>query len=206
MRRSRFALASLVMLLMVVLPQAANGKEGFRLRVVTPSGKVGWVRGSAADAWWQDYETPGKRGCPCTSADAAARYARTLFKRFTTPGHYWPVAYTAWLLSAPNGSMLYYPPTRTYGTPGVVLTPAAQGSHGRRWDHWQIASPRMQNILRLALQKGTITTYSSSSAFPTGWAIGGGLGALLLAGLLLGAWRRPNLSARLRTSRFRLSS
>src|SRR6266705_2308564 len=117
MRRSSFALALLVALLALVLPQAVSAKEGFPLRVVTPSGNVGWVRGS--------------------SADAAARYARKLFKRFTAPGHYWPVAYTAWLLSAEDGSMLYYPPTPLpYGTPGVVLTPAAQGGHGRRWDHW----------------------------------------------------------------------
>ena len=107
--------------------------------------------------------------------------------------------------------MLYYPPTPLpYGTPGVVLTPAAQGAHRRRWDHWQVASPRMQNILRLALQKGTVTTYSGSSAFPTGWAVGGGLGAVLLACLILGVWRRPDLperlADRLRRSRYRLSS
>jgi hypothetical protein len=193
MRRSSFAFALVVALLVLLLPQAASAKEGFAIRVVTPSGKVGWVRGQAADAWWHDYDKPGKRGCSCTSADAAARYARKLFKRFTTPGHYWPVAYTAWLLSAESGSMLYYPPTPLpYGTPGVVLTPAAQGANGRRWDHWEIASPRMQNILRLALRTGTVTTYGGSSAFPTGWAVGGGLGAVLLAGLILGAWRRQD--------------
>ena len=206
MRRSLFALAFLVALLVLLLPQAASAKAGFPVRVVTPSGWVGWVRGPAADAWWHDYDSPGKRGCSCTSADAAARYARRLFKRLTAPGHYWPVAYTAWLLSAPTGSMLYYPPTRTHATPGVVLTPAAQSSHGRRWDHWQVASSRMQSILRLALHKGTVTRYSGSSGFPTGWTVGGGLGTLLLAVLILATRRRLDLSARFRPSRYRLSS
>jgi hypothetical protein len=64
----------------------------------------------------------------------------------------------------------------------------------------------MQNILQLALRKGTITTYRGSSAFPTGWAVGGGLGAVLLAGLILGAWRRPErVPERLRHPRYRLS-
>ncbi|HJU37072.1 MAG TPA: hypothetical protein VJ716_06620 [Gaiellaceae bacterium] len=210
MRSPRFVLALLAAVLLLALPQTASAKEGFPLRVVTPSGKVGWVRGSAADAWWHDYDTPGKRGCSCTSAGAAARYASGLFRHLTTPGHYWPGAYTAWLLSAPNGSMLYYPPTRAYGTHGVVLTPAAQGSHGRRWDHWQMASPRMENILRLALRKGTLTSYGAPSGFPAGWWLGGGLGALLLAGLILGGWRRLDLSdrvgARVRHVRYRLSS
>src|SRR5437660_3003190 len=48
--------------------------------------------------------------------------------------------------------------------------------------------------------------YGSSSAFPTGWAIGGGLGAILLAGVILAAWRRPRLleglADRLRHPRF----
>lgn len=37
----------------------------------------------------------------------------------------------------------------------------------------------------------------SSSAFPTGWAVGGGLGVVLVAALSLGAWRRQDLRERL---------
>jgi hypothetical protein len=87
--------------------------------------------------------------------------------------------------------MLYYPPTN--GAPGVVFTPAVVGSHGRRWDDWDVASPRMHRILNRAVQLGTVTTDTGSSAFPTGWAIGGGIGAAVLAGLILSTRRRPRL-------------
>ena len=210
MRRSHFALALVVALLALVLPQLASAKESvYSFRVVTPSGKVGWVRGAAAKAWWVDYGKQASRGCSCASPDAAARYARNLLNRYSTHLQRWPAALEAWLLVSPNrGSLLYYPPNpHTWGTPiGVVVAPATHSGNGRSWDDWQVASKRMQNILQLALRKGTITTYRGSSAFPTGWAVGGGLGAVLLAGLILGAWRRPErVPERLRHPRYRLS-
>jgi hypothetical protein len=49
----------------------------------------------------------------------------------------------------------------------------------------------------------------SSSAFPTGWAAGGGVAAVLFASLILSAWRRPPLLERLHSrqlrSRYRVS-
>lgn len=195
-------------LLLLAMPQAAGAKDLEPLHVVTPSGKVGWVRGAAAKAWWRDYDSAaGRRGCSCNSADAMARYANKLFT--SGPFSHWRGTWVKpWLLVPTVGdSMLYYPPTN--GAPGVVFTPAVVGSHGRRWDDWDIASPRMQKILERALQIGTVTTYTGSSAFPTGWAIGGALGAVLLAGLILGVWRRPDVPARLahrlRHSRYRLA-
>jgi hypothetical protein len=210
MRRSSFALALLVAMVVLVLPQVANAKEGvYSFRVITPSGKVGWVRGTAAKTWWVDYGKQANRGCSCASPDSAARFARNLLNRYSTHLQHWPAALEAWLLVSPNlGSLLYYPPNpHTWGTPiGLVLAPATHSGNGRRWDDWQVASTQMQNILRLALQKGTIITYSGSSAFPTGWALGGGLGAVLLAGLILGAWRRPErVAEHLRHSRYRFS-
>jgi hypothetical protein len=45
----------------------------------------------------------------------------------------------------------------------------------------------------------TVTVrYGRSSAFPTGWAAGGGVGTVLLAGMIFAAWRRrPHLLQRL---------
>lgn len=210
MRRSHFAVALFVATLMLAVPQAASAKEGFySFRVITPSGKVGWVRGAAAKTWWQDYGTQARHGCSCASPDAAARFAQSLLKRYSTHLQNWPVALAAWLLVSPSrGTLLYYPPNpHTWGTPiGVLLAPATHSGNGRRWDDWQVASQRMQNILQLALRKGTITTYRGSSLFPSGWVVGSGLGAVLLAGVALGAWRRPGLGTRLRRSRYRLSS
>ena len=101
--------------------------------------------------------------------------------------------------------MLYYPPSRS--TPPYLVTPAAQGAHGLRWDDWHVVTPRMHRIMTAALKNGTVTSYTGgSTAFPTGWAVAGGIGAVLLAGLMVGAWRRPDLAARLRPSRYRLSS
>lgn len=197
-------------LLLLVMPQAASAKDLEPFRVVTPSGKVGWVRGAAAKAWWRDYESPaGRGGCSCNSPDATARYANKLFT--SGPFSHWGGRWVKpWLLVPTVGdseSMLYYPPTN--GARGVVFTPAVIGEHGRRWDDWDIASPRMQTILQHALQMGTVTTYTGSSAFPTGWTVGGALGAVLLAGLIFGAWRRPDLperlARRLRHSRYRLA-
>jgi len=210
MRRSHFALALLAAALLLVLPQTASAKEGaYAFRVITPSGKVGWVRGAAAKAWWVDYGKQAQRGCSCGSPDAAARYARNLLNQYSTHLQRWPAALEAWLLVSPNrGSLLYYPPNpNTWGTPiGVVLAPATHNGNGRSWDDWQVASKRMQNILQLALRNGTITKYRASSAFPSGWAVGGGLGAVLLAGSILGVGRRPErMVDRLRRSRYRLS-
>lgn len=193
-------------LILLAMPQAASAKGLEPFRVVTPSGKVGWVRGAAAKAWWRDYGSgAGRRGCSCNSADAMARYTNKLFTSgpFSRWGGVWV---KPWLLVPAGGdSMLYYPPTN--GASGVVFTPAVVGSRGRRWDDWDIASPRMQNILRLALRQGTVTTYSGSSAFPTGWVVGGGVGAVLIAGLILGVWRRSSwLAGRIKHSRYRLSS
>jgi hypothetical protein len=153
------------------------------------------VRGQAAEQWWHDYGTPGKRACACSSANAAAQYFRGLRRRFSTPMAVWPEGHTAWLLAAIShyGSMLYYPPTP--GIPGVVLTPV-QGPRAWRY-HWEIASPRMENILRLALRQGTVTSYGRSAASATIWVIAGGIGCVLLAALILGAWRRsPQLRLR----------
>jgi hypothetical protein len=209
MRRLHFALALLVAGLILVLPQTASAKEGlYAFRVITPSGKVGLVRGEAAKEWWVDYGKQAERGCSCASPDAAARYARNLLNRYSTHLKNWPTALAAWLLVSPNrGSLLYYPPNpKTWGTPiGVVLAPATHSGNGRSWDDWQVASKRMQTILQLALRQGTITNYRTSSVFPTGWAVGGGLGAVLLVGLILGAWRHPDIPTRLRHSRFRFA-
>jgi hypothetical protein len=37
----------------------------------------------------------------------------------------------------------------------------------------------------------TVTSDPGSDSFPTGWAVGGGLGGVLLVGVILSAWRRP---------------
>lgn len=207
MRRSCFAFALLVALLVPVLPQAASAKGFKAVRIVALSGKVGWIRGASARAWWADFEESHPGDCGCASADDAARFMYHLTGRwgsaFNSPDGSWP---TAMLVQAPHTiPMLYYPAGGK--APAYLLAPGESGAGGRHWDRFHVVTPRMQRIMTAALKKGTVSTYTGgSTTFPTGWAVGGGLGAVLLAGLILGAWRRPELAARLRPSRYRLSS
>jgi len=48
----------------------------------------------------------------------------------------------------------------------------------------------MQRLVTAALKQGTVSSYTGSTAFPTGWTVAGGLGAALLGILILSAWRR----------------
>ena len=206
-RRLCFAFALLVALLLLVLPQEASAKGLEPVRVVAESGKAGWIRGASAKAWWVDFYAAHAGDCSCASADDAARFMYQLTGRwgsaFSTPDGGWP---TAMLVQAPHMiPMLYYPAGGT--APAYLLAPGESGAGGRHWDRFHVVTARMQRIMTAALKKGTVTTYTGdSTAFPTGWALGGGLGAVFLAGLILGAWRRPDLARRLQRSRYRLSS
>jgi hypothetical protein len=147
MSRSRSALGALLLLsLVLVVPQAANAKGRESFRVVAPSGKVARVAGKAAEAWWHDYfsaSVENGRGCSCASSAAAARYAQKVARLWKR----WP--HPLLLIPATDASMLYYPPTGT--TPGYVLTPSALGTKTTRWDDWEVASARMEAIIRKAL-------------------------------------------------------
>jgi hypothetical protein len=205
MRRSRFAFPILA-LLVLVLPQAASAKGLEPVRVVAESGKAGWIRGASARAWWADFDASQPGDCGCASADDAARFMYHLTGRwgsaFNTPDGSWP---TAMLVQAPHLiPMLYYPAGGT--APAYLLVPGESGAGGRHWDRFHVVTARMQRIMTAALKKGTVSTYTGgSTAFPAGWAVGGGFGAVLLAGVILGAWRRPGLPSRLRHRRFRLA-
>jgi hypothetical protein len=209
MRGSRFALVLLVAVLVLVLPQAASAKGNEPIRIVAQSGKVGWIRGAAATAWWADYDTTHPGSCACDSAAAAAVFMSRLVHRwgsaFNDADGSWP---PAMLVQAGHTiPMLYYPAGGT--APPYLLAPGEIGRGGIQWDGWHVVTPRMQRLIAAALKKGSVSTYSGSTAFPTGWAVGGGLGAVLLVGLILGAWRRPDLperlAGRLRILGFRLT-
>lgn len=190
MRRLYFAI--LVALLVLVLPEAAGAKGLEPLRVVSLSGKVGWIRGVSARAWWTDYSAQHAGTCTCGSPSEAARFADRVMGRVdwrSYPDGGWAPAML--IQAGHTAPMLYYPASAS--TPPYLVTPAAQGAHGLRWDTWQVVTPRMQRIITAALKHGTVSTYTGSPAFPTGWAIGGGLGAVLLAASILGARRRPRL-------------
>lgn len=207
MRRLYFAVALLVFLALLVLPQAASAKGAEPIRIVAPSGKVGWIRGAAADAWWKDFDTSHAGSCVCNSPTEAAKFMYRLVRLWGPSVVHsdgsWP---TAMLVQGGHTiPMLYYPASgaaRPY-----LLAPGERGNH-IQWDVWHVVTPRMQTLMTAALKNGSVTTATGSAEFPTGWLVGG-LGAALLISLILGARRRlrvpERLAAQLSHSRHRVS-
>ena len=202
MRRSllAFGVVTAVLALALELPQTASAKESGPVRVVAESGKVGWIRGASARAWWTDLESAQPGSCVCNSTEAAAKFAGRLMTRARWAFHQdgdWPTG--VMLIQAGHSApSIYYPASRT--TPPYLVSPATLGAEPVRWDDWRVVTPRMQRIITAALAKGTVSAYRGpSSRFPTGWAAGAGVGVLLLA-LALVAWRR-RLVQRVRSER-----
>jgi hypothetical protein len=190
MRRSVFALALLVTAL--ALPQAASAKALGPIRVVAESGKVGWIRGAAAKAWWAemynfDPSAPLPAGAClslCDSPAAVSKFELHFLGKARWPFHEngdWP---TGMLLiqSGHRGPWLYYPASRT--TPPFLVSPGGNASGAgdtpARWDAWKLVTPRMERLIEAALKNGSAGTSTRSAGFPTGWVVAGVLGSLLL--------------------------
>ena len=159
------------------------------IRVVAESGKVGWIRAASARAWWADLYPSRPRAqagsCACDSPEAVAKFEQRFFGHARWKSHEdgsWP---TGMLLiqSGHSAAWFYYPASRT--TRPYMVAPGGVGKEHLRWDDWQVVTPRMQRIIAAALRNGSVSTYTGSAGFPTGWVVGGGLGGLLLAGLIL---------------------
>ena len=189
MRRARLAFALLVTVPILLLAPPASAKELGPIRVVAESGKVGWIRGASARAWWAElYPSRPRRqagSCPCDSPEAVAKFEQRVLGRARWKSHEdgsWP---TGMLLiqSGHSAAWLYYPASRT--TPPYMVAPGGLGAQHLRWDNWRVVTPRMERIIEAALRNGSVSTYTGSASFPTGWVVGGGIAGLLLAGLLL---------------------
>ena len=192
MRRTSFAFAVLVALVMLVLPQAASAKGLEPLRVVTLSGKVGWIRGASAKTWWTDYYGQPGDSCSCGSPNEVARFANRVMGHAdwkSYPDGSWAPAML--VQAGHTAPMLYYPASAS--TPPYLVTPADRGVNGLRWDTWTAVTPRMQKIMTAALKDGTVSTYTGSSAFPTAWTVGGGLAAVLIAAFTVRTRRHPRM-------------
>lgn len=200
MPRSLLALASVMAVLALALADEVTAKDSGPVRVVSESGKVGWIRGASATAWWAGLESAQQRSCVCNSADTAAKFASRLMGRARWTSHQdgdWPTGVML-IQSGHSAPWLYYPASRT--TPPYLVSPATLGVDPFRWDNWRVVTPRMQRIITAALAKRTVSTYRGpSSGFPTGRAVGGGIGVLLVV-LTLVAWRR-RLAQQVRGSR-----
>ncbi|HJQ51727.1 MAG TPA: hypothetical protein VJ838_14530 [Gaiellaceae bacterium] len=187
-RRVTISIAVVVVALASVATAYGKGSES--VRIVAPSGKVGWVRAAAARAWWKDFAAGNAADCTCRTANGAANFAYRLVRRWGSPPR------KVLLVQSEGAPMLYYPAKGT--APPYLLVPGSLGVRHLQWDDWRVVTPRMQRLMAAALDKGTISTYTGSgSGFPIGWGVGGGLGGVLVVGLIFGAWRRPRLRPRL---------
>lgn len=192
MRRGHFALVVPWVLVALVLPLPASAKESGPVRIVAESGKVGWLRGESARAWWAELDSARSGACVCNSPDAAARFAGRLMRRARWPSHVdggWPTGVLL-IQSGHSGPWLYYPASRT--TPPFLAGPAGLGSRQLSWDDWRLVTPRMQRLIARALAVAAGGRgHGNASTFPTGPAVAGIVGAALLASLLLVMRRRP---------------
>ncbi len=188
-------IAVVVMVVALASAASASAKESGPIRVVAESGKVGWIRGASARAWWADLYPSRPRAqsgsCACDSPEAVAKFEQHYLGRARWKFHEdgsWP---TGMLLiqSGHSGAWLYYPASRT--TPPYMVAPGGLGKEHVRWDAWQVVTPRMQRIIEAALKNGSISTYTGSAAFPIEEVVGGVVGGVLLVGLILTAWRKP---------------
>ena len=188
-------IAVVVMVVALASAASASAKESGPIRVVAESGKVGWIRGASARAWWADLYPSRPRAqsgsCACDSPEAVAKFEQHYLGRARWKFHEdgsWP---TGMLLiqSGHSGAWLYYPASRT--TPPYMVAPGGLGKEHLRWDAWQVVTPRMQRIIEAALKNGSISTYTGSAAFPIEEVVGGVVGGVLLVGLILTAWRKP---------------
>lgn len=195
--QNRVMIAVVIMVVALAIAAPASAKDQGPIRVVAESGRVGWIRGASARAWWADlypsrpYAHAQSGSCACDSPEAVAKFEQHYLGRARWKFHEdgsWP---TGMLLiqSGHSGAWLYYPASRT--TPPYMVAPGGFGKEHLRWDAWQVVTPRMQRIIAGALKNGSISTYTGSEAFPTGAIVGGVLGGALLVGLGLAARRRP---------------
>jgi hypothetical protein len=197
MMQSRLLIGVAVASVALASTATAYGKGSDPIHIVAESGKVGWIRGAAAKMWWADFAKGQPADCTCNSPDAAAKFLTRLTGRWRGLGGGWPMGMLVQAGGhAPfDAPMVYYPASGT--APPYLVIPGGLGGGRRTWDDWRVVTPRMQRLMTVALKKGTVTTYTGSTSFPTGWLVGGGLGAVLLAGLILATRRQPRLFKRL---------
>lgn len=190
--RRRVLIGVVVVVVALASAVSASAKEEGPIRVVAESGRVGWIRGASAKAWWAGlYGGRSGTWCACMSPTNVSKFEQRYFGHARWKVYEdgsWPTGMML-IQSGHSGAWLYYPASRT--TPPYLVAPGGIGSQHLRWDEWRRVTPRMQKIIEAALKHGTVSTYTGSSAFPTGWAVGGGLGGVVLVALILTAWRRP---------------
>jgi hypothetical protein len=175
-------------------PAWAKGDIPFR--VLTPAGKVFWVRGVAAGVWSQDWAHA--RSCMCQSPADAARWAQRVARQWDGNPP------TPYVLEPKIGLVsLVYPASGH--APAFGLTPDALGSATRDWNMWFFPTKQMLRILAsgstTAANRAATPSHSSTAGESMTWVWVGIAGALAASASLIVIPRTRRLARRTITAR-----
>ena len=178
-----------VVALATASPAWAKGDIPFR--VVTPTGRVFWVRGEAARVWSQDLAHA--RSCMCQSPGDAARWSQRVALQWDgnppTPYVLEPKIGLVTLVYAASGN-----------APAYGLTPDALGSATRDWNMWFFPTKQMLGILAsgstTAATRAATPSHSSTAGERMTWVWVGIAVALAAVASLIVIPRTRRLSRR----------
>jgi hypothetical protein len=136
--RARIVVGILTAVVALAVASPAWAKGDIPFRVVTPSGKVFWVRGQAAKVRWHDWEHA--RSCMCTTPADSARWAQRVAQAW---GGNPPTPY---VLEPQIGLVTLVYPASGHA-PAYGLTPDGLGTARRDWNMWLLPTKQMLGIL-----------------------------------------------------------
>jgi hypothetical protein len=136
--RARIVVGMAVAVVALAAASPAWAKGDIPFRVVTPAGKVFWVRGTAAKVWWHDWEHA--RSCMCTSPSESAIWAQRVANAW---GSHPPTPY---VLEPKIGLVTLVYPASGHAT-AYGLTPDGLDSATRDWNMWFFPTSQMLDIL-----------------------------------------------------------
>jgi len=185
--RARIVVGVAVAVVALAAASPAWAKGDIPFRVVTPAGKVFWVRGVAARVWSQDWAHA--RSCMCQSPTDSARWAQRVAQQWDGNPP------TPYVLQPKIGLVtLVYPASghaQAYG-----LTPDGLGSATRDWNMWFFPTSEMLDILASGSTAGAdraaMPSHSSTAGASMTWVwvgVVGGLAALASLAVIPGTRR-----------------
>jgi hypothetical protein len=194
--RAQIVVGVVVAVVSLATASPAWAKGDIPFRVVTPAGKVFWVRGTAAKVWWHDWEHA--RSCMCTSPSDSALWAQRVAQAW---GGNPPTPY---VLEPKVGLVsLVYPASGH--APAYGLTPDALGSATRDWNIWFFPTKQMLGILAsnstTAANRAATLSHSSTAGESITWVWVGIAGALAALASLVVIPRTRRLARRTITAR-----
>jgi hypothetical protein len=193
--RARTVVGVVVAVVALAAASPASAKGDIPFRVVTPAGKVFWVRGVAARVWSQDWAHA--RSCMCQSPVDAARWAQRVAQQWDGNPP------TPYLLEPKIGLVTLVYPSSGHA-PAYGLTPDALGSATRDWNMWFFPTKQMLGILAsnstTAANRAATPSHSSTTGESRTWLWVGIAGAVAACAAMIAVPRTRRLAGRAMTA------